>query len=63
MRSYPYVVRIFQKGELTLSLGLLEPRYILEIMKLLHIGLCVKVIKNLGGLSCLVNLTLLRQVP
>ena len=37
VRSYPSMVRIFQMGELTSSLGVLEPRYMLEIMKQLHI--------------------------
>ena len=49
MRSYPSVVRIFQMGKLTLSLGVLEPRYMLEIMKQIHIDLRGKVIENLGG--------------
>ena len=49
MLSYPSVVRIFQIGELTSSLGVLEPRYMLEIMKQLHIDFCGKVIENLGG--------------
>ena len=57
------MVIIFQKGELTLSLGVLEPRYMLEIMKQLHIDFWGKVIENLGGLSSLVNLTLLSEVP
>ena len=57
--SYPSVVRIFQMGELTSSLGVLEPKYMLDIMKQLHIDLWGKVIENLGGggLSFLVNLT------
>ena len=49
MHSYPFVVRIFQMGELTSSLGVLEPRYKLEIMKQLHIDFWGKVIENLGG--------------
>ena len=47
--SYPSVVRILQMDELTSSLGVPEPRYILEIMKQLHIDLWGKVIENLGG--------------
>ena len=44
-------------GEWTSSLGVLDPRYMLEIMKQLHIDFRGKAIENLGGLSCLVNLT------
>ena len=36
-------------GELTSSLGVLEPRYMLEIMKQMHIDLLGKVIEKLGG--------------
>ena len=36
-------------GEWTSSLGVLEPRYILEIMKQLHVDLWGKVIENTGG--------------
>ena len=49
MCSYHSVVRFFQMGELTSSLGVLEPRYMLKIMKQMHIDLEGKVIKNLGG--------------
>ena len=49
MRSYHLVVRIFQIGELNLSLGVLEPSYMLEIMTQLHIDFLGKVIENLGG--------------
>ena len=49
MRSYPSIVRFFQMGEWTSSLGVLEPRYMLEIMKQLHIDLWGKVIENVGG--------------
>ena len=49
MRSYPSMVKVFQMGELTSSLGVLEPRYMLEIMKQMHIDLWGKVIENLGG--------------
>ena len=49
MHSYPFVVRVFQIGELTSSLGVLEPRYMLEIMKQLHIDFRGKVIESLGG--------------
>ena len=46
-------------GEWTSSLGVLDARYMLEIMKQLHLDIRGKVIENLGGLSCLVNLILL----
>ena len=36
-------------GKLTSSLGVLEPRYMLEIMKQLHRDFLGKVIENLGG--------------
>ena len=36
-------------GELTSSLGVLEPRYMLEIMKQMHIDLWGKVIEIMGG--------------
>ena len=49
VRSYHSVVKIFQMGELTSSLGVLEPRYMLEIMKQLYIDFWGKVIENLGG--------------
>ena len=35
--SYPFIVRLFQICELNLSLGVLEPGYMLEIMNQLHI--------------------------
>ena len=50
-------------GEWISSLGVLKPKYMLEIMKQLHIDCWGKVIENLGGLSCLVNLILLSEVP
>ena len=49
VHSYPSMVKIFQMGELTSSLGVLEPRYMLKITKQLHIDLWGKVIENLGG--------------
>ena len=62
VRSYPSVVRVFQMGEWTSSLGVLGPRYMLKIMKQLHIDFRKRSLK-LWGLSCLVNLTLLSIVP
>ena len=49
VRSYPFLVRLVQIGELKLSLGVLELCYMLEIMNRLHIDLLGKVIENLGG--------------
>ena len=56
-------------SKLTLSLGVLEPMYMLEIMKQIQVDCRGKVIENLGGggggggggglLSWLVSLTLL----
>ena len=48
MCSYPCLVRLVQIGELNLSLGVLEPCYMLEIMNQLHIDFLGKVIENLG---------------
>ena len=45
--SYPSVVRVFQVGKWTSSLGVLDPRYMLEIMKQLPIDFQGKVIENL----------------
>ena len=36
-------------GESTSSLGVLDPRYMLEIMKQLHIDILGKVMEKLGG--------------
>ena len=49
MRSYHLLVRLYQKGVLNLSLGVLELGYMLEIMSQLHIDFLGKVIENLGG--------------
>ena len=49
VRSYPSVVRAFQMGWWTSSLGVLDPRYMLEIMKQLQIAFQGKVIEKLGG--------------
>ena len=38
MRSYPFLVSFFQIGESSLSLGLSEPRHILEVIHYKHIG-------------------------
>ena len=49
MGSYPFSVRLVQISELNLSLGVLEPCYMLENMNQLHIDFLGKVIENLGG--------------
>ena len=38
VRSYPFVVRFSQLGELNSSLGASEPRYKLEVIYSTHIG-------------------------
>ena len=48
MRSYPLVLRLFQIGELNLSLGVLEPSYILEIMNQLLIDLLERSLRTWG---------------
>ena len=49
VRSYPFVVRFSQLGELNSSLGLSEPRYTLEVVYSTHIGSLGKVIEYIGG--------------
>ena len=49
VRSYPLVVSFSQLGELSLSLGVSEPRYTLEVIYSTHIGSLGKVIEHLGG--------------
>ena len=51
VRSYPFVVRLFQIGKLNSSLGVPEPSYMLEIMHPTHIDFLGKAIENLGGES------------
>ena len=48
VRSYPFLVSFFQIGESSSSLGVLEPRYTLEVMHLTHIGYSGKVIEYHG---------------
>ena len=38
VRSYPFLVSFFLIGELNLSLGVSEPRHILEVTHYKHIG-------------------------
>ena len=49
VRSYPFVVRFSQLGELNSSLGASEPRYTLGIIHSTHIGSLGKVIEYLRG--------------
>ena len=44
--SYRSLVKVFQMGEWTSSLGVLNPRYMLEIMKQLHIDLWERSLKT-----------------
>ena len=49
VRSYPFVVRFSQLGELNSSLGASEPRYTLGVIYSTHIGSLGKVIEYFGG--------------
>ena len=49
MRSYHFVIRFSQLGELNSSLGASTPRYKLEAIYSKHIGSLGKVIEYLGG--------------
>ena len=53
MCSHPFLVRLFQIGELSLSLGVSEPCYTLEIMIQQHLDSMGKVIENFGGVYLL----------
>ena len=48
VRSYPFLVSFFLIGELSLSLGVSEPRHILEVIHYKHIGVLGKAIEHLG---------------
>ena len=48
VRSYPFLVSLFQIGKLSLSLGVLESRYTLEVIHSTHIGSLGKVIECHG---------------
>ena len=48
VRSYPFLVSFFLIGELSLSLGVSEPRYILEVIHYKHIGVLGKAIEHHG---------------
>ena len=49
VRSYPFVVRFSQLGELNSSLGASEPKCTLEVNYLTHIGSLGKIIEYFGG--------------
>ena len=48
VRSYPSLVSFFLIGELSLSLGVSEPRHILEVIHYKHIGILGKAIEHHG---------------
>ena len=48
VRSYPFLVSFFLIGELSLSLGVSEPRHILEVTHYKHIGILGKAIEHHG---------------
>ena len=48
VRSYPFLVCFFLIGELSLSLGVSEPRHILEVIHYKHIGVLGKAIEHHG---------------
>ena len=49
VRSYPFLVRFSQLGELNSSLGASEPKYTLEVNYLTYIGSLGKIIEYFGG--------------
>ena len=48
VRSYPFLVSFFLIGELSLSLGVSEPRHIMEVIHYKHIGVLGKAIEHHG---------------
>ena len=48
VRFYPFLVRFFQIGDLSLSLWVSEPRHILEVIHYKHIGALGKAIEYHG---------------
>ena len=48
VRSYPFLASFFQIGELSLSLGVSEDGYTLEVIHSAHIGSLGKVIEYHG---------------
>ena len=51
VRSYPFVVRLFQIGKLNSSLGVPKLSYMLEVIHPMHIDFMGKAKENLGGES------------
>ena len=47
-RSHPFLVSFFLIGELSLSLGVSEPRHILKVIHYKHIGVLGKAIEHHG---------------
>ena len=48
VHSYPFIVSLFLIGELSLSLGVSEPKHILEVIHYKHIGVLGKAIEHHG---------------
>ena len=48
VHSYPFLVSFFIIGELSLSLGVSEPRHMLEVIHYKHIGILGKAIEHHG---------------
>ena len=61
VRSYPFLVSFFLIGELSLSLGVSEPRHILEVIHHKHIGVLGKAIEH-HGIDALVSFTSLNRI-
>ena len=51
VRSHPFLVSFFLIGELSLSLGVSEPRHILKVIHYKHIGVLGKAIEH-HGIGC-----------
>ena len=61
VRSHPFLVSFFLIGELSLSLGVSEPRHILEVIHYKHIGVLGKAIEH-HGFDALVSFTYLNRI-
>ena len=61
VRSYPFLVSFFLIGELSLSLGVSEPRHILEVTHYKHIGFWERLL-NTMGFDALVSFTYLNRI-
>ena len=62
MRSYPSVVRFSQLGELNSSLGVSEPRYMLEVTYSKHIVCFWERLLNTSEVEALVNRTEFKRI-